>query len=322
MLHAACGRLTARQSLASCVALLMSSWMSPPAGSRIATAEDLASLVEALREACPGLAAIEDFVPLDPRWVVRFRAASDDGSWDFRVHPGGLESPLQVLQAVVNYAEALDPVLIPRFGYGVADMLEVAGRMLDAELAILALAWGDEAVSLESAPTVTGAEVAAAANYLDQWRSGGVLPVGLAEVRDDDDGRLARTARGLTIDYRHLSFDPGPGRGHVGPALFVRGPVDVLPVPAGLIINSLTATVLAASHFLSAHSEVLDTGRERGGSPRRNGEPAYLESPPQRQRERRSGGEIGPVQTSSGLAVPYQPRSCSATRPMTVTSCC
>ena len=271
MLHAACSSPTARQSLASCVALLMSSWVSPPAGSRIATAEDLAPLVETLRAACPDLAAVEDYVPLDPRWLVRFRAASEDESWDFRVHPGGLESPLQVLQAVVNYAEALDPVLVPRFGYGVAGMLHVAGRMLDAELAILAPEWGDESVSLESTPTVTGAEVAAAANYLDKWRSGGVLPVGLAEFWDDDDGRLARAARGLTIDYRRLSFGAGLGRGHIGPAFFVRGPVDVLPVPAGVILESLTAAVLVASHFLSAHSEVRDEGPERGESSREQG---------------------------------------------------
>jgi hypothetical protein len=138
LLHAACSSPTARQALASCAALLTSSWASRPTGSRIATAEDLALLVKELRAACPDLATVEHFVPLDPRRRVHFRAASDGRSWDFRVHAGGLESPLQALQAVVNYAEALDPVLLPRFGYGVADMLQVAGRMLEAELAILA----------------------------------------------------------------------------------------------------------------------------------------------------------------------------------------
>lgn len=155
LLHAACRSPTARQALASCAALLTSSWASSPAGSRIATAEDLAPLVEELRAACPDLATVEDFIPLDPRRPVHFRAASDGRSWDFRVHPGGLESPLQALQAVVNYAEVLDPVLLPRFGYGVADMLQVAGQMLKAELVILAPAWDGQEVSQESAPAVT-----------------------------------------------------------------------------------------------------------------------------------------------------------------------
>jgi len=256
LLHAACSSPTARQALASCAALLVSAWASPPGGSRVATAEDLAPLVEALRTACPDLAAVEDFVPVDPRMRVHFRAASEGRSWDFRVHPGGLESPLQVLQAAVNYAEALDPVLFPRFGYGVADMVQVAARMLEAELAILAPVWGGQDVSLGAAPVVTAGEVAAAAGYLEGWLSGVGLPAVLAELRDDHDaGRLGAAAEGLTADYRRLSFDAGPDRGHVGPALFVRGPAGVLPVPSGLIIESLAAGVIAALHFVSAYGE-------------------------------------------------------------------
>jgi hypothetical protein len=124
--------------MSSCVALLMSVWASPPTGSKVAVAGDLAPLVEGLREACPDLEQVEDFPPLDPRWRVHFRAALGGVSWDFRVHPGALEAPLLTLQAVVNYAEALDPVLVPRFGDGVADMVEVASRLLDAELGVMA----------------------------------------------------------------------------------------------------------------------------------------------------------------------------------------
>lgn len=269
LLHAACSSPTARQAMTSCAALLMSSWASRPTGSRVATEEDLAPLVGELRAACPDLAAVEDFVPLDPRRRVHFRAASDGRSWDFRVHPGGLESPLQALQAVVNYAEAVDPVLLPRFGYGVADMLQVAGRMLDAELALLAPMWGGQEVSLESVPVVTAAEVAAAADYLDMWRPSGVLPAGLAALRDEHDaGPLGRTARGLAIDYQRLSFGAGPDQAHVGPALFVRGPAGVLPVPSALIIESLTAAAHASLYFLSADSDVPDKEPEPGRRPR------------------------------------------------------
>ena len=48
--------------------------------------------------------------------------------------------------------------------------------MFDAKLAILAPAWSDDEVSLESAPTVTGTEVAEAGSYLDKWKSPGCFP--------------------------------------------------------------------------------------------------------------------------------------------------
>src|SRR5712691_3237760 len=155
LLHAACSSPTARQAMASCTALLMSAWASPPAGSRLATADDLAPLVGALRVECPSLATVEDFLPLDPRFRVSFRAAVGQEGMVFRVHPGGMDSPLHVLQGIVDYAEALDPVLLPGLGFGLADLLLLAGRMLDAEISVLAPAWGDRDVSLNSPPSAT-----------------------------------------------------------------------------------------------------------------------------------------------------------------------
>ena len=268
LLHAACSSPTARQAMASCAGLLMSSWAEPPAGPKIATSEDLASLVEALRAACPDLAAVEDFLPLDPRHSVHFRAGSDRGSWDFRVHPGGLESPLQVLQAIVNYADALDPVLVPRLGFGVADMLQLAGRMLDAELSILASAWGDQQVSRESPPTVAETEVAAAGGYLANCWSREVHPAELLERQDGRDGEpLALAARSLTIDSQRLSFDAGHDRAHIGPALFVQGPAGVLPVPSALMIESLMAAVTCALRLLPSPGEVMPGVASRANSP-------------------------------------------------------
>jgi len=223
--------------MASCTALLMSAWVSPPAGSKIATTEDLAPLVDALRADWPSLATVEDFLPLDPRFSVSFRATIGLETRIFRVHPGGLESPLQVLQAIVNYAEALDPVLLPDLGFGLADLLHVAGRMIDAELSIVAPAWSDGHVSMESPPALTEAEVAAAGLYLDQWRSDGPLPAELPDADDDRDGeRLELAARSMTVDSQRLSFDADP---HFGPALFVKTPAGLQPVPAALIIESL-----------------------------------------------------------------------------------
>jgi hypothetical protein len=270
MLHAACSSPTARQSMVSCAALLQSCWMNPPAGSRIATAENLPPLVEALRAASPQLATVEDWLPLDPREAVFFRARSGEEAWGFRVHPGGLESPLQSLQAVLNYAEALDSVLVARFGFSIADMLELTGRMLGTELSVLAPVWADWQVSMDSPPAVTEAEVAVAASYLEAWWSGdrpGAELVGEDSPRRE---RLELAAEGLTVDAQDLSFDAGPDRALFGPLLFVRNPAGVLPVPSGLIIESLTAAVAAVLRGLppsaGAESKLADSEPVAGGS--------------------------------------------------------
>jgi hypothetical protein len=211
---------------------------------------------------------VEDFLPLDPREYVRFRAGSGSDSWDFRVHPGALESPLQTLQSIVNYADAIDPVLADHLGFGVADALQLASRMLDAELSILAPAWDDRQVSDESPPRVTEAEVAAAAAYLDQWRPDGVVPAWLSEIRDNmGRARFDRMAETLTVGYQHLSFDAGPSRVFVGPALLVRGREGILPVPCALIIESLTSVVTHMLRFSPGSSESAKDGLEPGKSP-------------------------------------------------------
>lgn len=261
VLHAACSSPTSRQAMASCSALLMSSWAAPPAGSRIATADDLAGLVESLRAECPDLATVEDFLPLDPRERVRFRGALEGEAWDFRVHPGGLESPLQALQGVLNYAEALDPVLAPRLGFGVTDMLRLAGVMLEAELEVLSPVWGGGQVTRESPPEVTEPEVDASRRFVERWKSGDFLQEQVFRLRDgNEDDRLLRAAEIVTVDYQDLSFDAGPDLAHVGPALLVRVPGGLLPVPSALIVESLTAAVTASLKFAVRHRE--DSARE------------------------------------------------------------
>jgi hypothetical protein len=267
LLHAACSSPTSRQVLASCTALLLSSRAAPPAGSRIAVEGDLPALVKALRADCPELASVEDFLPLDPRENVRFRARSEVGEWDFRVHPGTFELPLQSLQNFVNYAEAIDPVLVPRLGFGVADMLRLAGRMLDAELSVLAPVWGDAEATQESLPSVTQAEAQAARSYLETWEQGDSPPGWLLQSDDGthDEG-LSRAAEMLTVDYQDLSFDAGLDRVHMGPALLIRGPGGLLPVPSALIIESLMAAVALVLGFASGYREASPNSEERDDS--------------------------------------------------------
>jgi hypothetical protein len=128
LLHAACSSPTARQASATCTALLLSCWQTPPSGSRSATARDLPLLVKKLRSVAPELGTVEDFLPLDPRLAVRFRARQSERHWNFRVHPGPLESPLDLLQQLANYAEALDLSIQAQLGFWASPRLFARSR--------------------------------------------------------------------------------------------------------------------------------------------------------------------------------------------------
>jgi hypothetical protein len=209
---------------------------------------------------------VEDYLSSDPRQVVHFRAHSEDGDWNFRVHPGTLEDPLRSLQGAVNYAEALDPVLMKRLGFGIGSMLEIAGRMLDRELSALAPAWSSRSVSLDSQPEITDAEVAATAGYLRSWSLDDLLshkrrPAG---TNAPDKEQLALAADALTVDSDGLSFGAGPDQAHLGPVLFVRNSLGAWPVPSALIGEGLMAAVTAALRLLPESLEgvsPLDEGR-------------------------------------------------------------
>lgn len=255
MLHAACTSPTARQAKATCTALLLSCWQAPPSGSKCATADDLPLLVRKLRSAAPELESVEDFLPLDPRLVVCFRARREERGWRFRLHPGSLESPLDLLQQLANYADALDPAMQTQVGFGIGDMLDVAGAMLSHELALLAPAWSDASVAIDSQPFVTQAEVDAAAGYLRDWPAGTVLSGGLSAA-----GHLPqqdRAAQALTVPAGTLSFAPGPFSPTLGPAVIVDSPAGKFPVPAGVILEGLDCAVaraVAASSSPGSHS--------------------------------------------------------------------
>ena len=242
LLHAACSSPTARQAVAACTALLLSCWRDPPSGSRKAVAADLPPLVRALRSAVPELRSVEDYLPLDPRLVVRFRARHGERSWDFRVHPGSAESPLDVWRQLANYADALDPLMEVQLGVGIGDMIDVAGGMLDHELALLAPAWSDAVVSLDSPPFVTEAEVEAAAGYLRALSDGPPeLHMQLSAERGERRGRAAQV---LTRAAADLSFSPGPFSPSLGPGVIVDSPAGKYPVPAGLILEGLDPAVM------------------------------------------------------------------------------
>lgn len=286
LLHAACSSPTARQAKVACTALLLSCWRDPPAGSKTAVPADLPLLVNAIRAAVPELRSFEDYLPLDPRPIVRFRAQRGERTWDFRVHPGSLETPLDVFQQLANYADALDPSMQRSIGFGIGDMIDVVGAMLDREQLVLSPVWSGVIVSADSPPVVTEAEIDVAAGYLRDWSVGSLLPETLAS--DGHSMQQDRAVQVLTTAASELSFAPGPFSATLGPALIVDSPAGMVPVPAGLILEGLDPAVM---RVLSALTRALQNHREHQapGPIREDNEPdrrAGAEDPADRWRDR------------------------------------
>lgn len=230
-----------------------------PSGSRSATVSDLPLLVRKLRSAAPELGTVEDFLPLDPRLVVRFRARQGERHWNFRVHPGSLESPLDLLQQLANYADALDPSIQAQLGYGIGDMLDIAGDVMNQELPLLSPAWNDANVAMGSRPFVTQAEVDAAARYLRAWSADTLLPD--EPPAGGRPAQLDRAARALAVPADKLSFAPGPFTPTLGPAVVIDSTAGKFPMPAGLILESLD---YAVARMLAAFASPAGKPETRG----------------------------------------------------------
>ena len=125
----------------------------PPPGQ-----EKLASLLGACVREEPRLAMVEDYVPLDPREVVVVRR----GSKVLRLFPGGVERPVADVARWSLVADAVDEVLVPKLGFGVAAYTEVALRYLDHAVTVMEPAWSTEHLPSDGKPAVVSAELSAA----------------------------------------------------------------------------------------------------------------------------------------------------------------
>ena len=278
LVHAACSSPTARHRLTGCVAMLVSLWRDPPVGQRVAHADDLPVLLAALYEAEPRLGLLEDWMPLDPRLPVLFRGVQDERSWRFPLHPGPIALPGEVPKQALRYAAALDPVLVERLGFGVADLVEIAARMLTAEHDALAPLWTDAPVRMDSPASVSPAEVDAAAEYLSQWSLENLIahpvrneafteapPFGAAP----DGTRLARAATAVTAPGTQLRLAPSWPSTMLGPVLVVQRGDERFPVPASLVLQGLgfMITMLTIAVALPSRQKPRRSGNS--GSKRR-----------------------------------------------------
>lgn len=126
-------------------------------GSDPINARELPALVNRVAVIVPKLSSMEDWVPYDGRHEVLV-------PWNgrlFRMLPGSMERPTQVVRLQRMLASVIDPVIGPELGFGLADAGEVVLRRMDQVARALIAVWPDGPLAdIGDEATVTEAEVA------------------------------------------------------------------------------------------------------------------------------------------------------------------
>jgi hypothetical protein len=268
VLHAACSSPVAVHRVPSLTALLVGLITRPPPGMRCAGPQDLAGWLAALGTVEPTYSKVEDWLPADPRELIRVRFGG--GRWP--VHPGLMARPLEVVTRCLRYADTADAILRPHLGFGIADVVEVALRIMTAERTVLAPHWGGAPATDPAAPAVVSpAEVTAAEGLLESWRAvdpATTLPDMLFTATpaggDRSPGEVHRAR--LVCALRWSAPQPGRTRlpfGHEHEflsALVLPTKHGVIPVPGGLILPALANL----TDILHAEAARLDATQHRG----------------------------------------------------------
>ncbi|WP_103355608.1 hypothetical protein [Amycolatopsis sp. CA-128772] len=214
-----------------------------PHGERVATAADLPELLQHL----PDLSMQEDFTPYDPREEVLIRW----GGELFRVLGSSLERPSASLNQQALLASAIDPVLVPRLGFGLGDIGELVLRRIDDVVRVLAPHWpAGLASDADDAAWITQAEVDAA-NTLPAF---GELPDRCAHP-----DRATAAANRYTVNNRDLAHPSAYTSATFGATIATRHRGHVRPLPAAYLVEALPAIGLDLASQAAAASSAAET---------------------------------------------------------------
>lgn len=128
-------------------------------GTRNVRAPDLERLLEACVAEEPRLTTLEDFVPNDPRDIVLTRL----GDRVVRLLPGNVERPLADVDRALLVAEALDPSIRSKLGFGVQELVEVALDYGSDAISALAPTWPSSAFAGAGPAVISEGEIKTAA---------------------------------------------------------------------------------------------------------------------------------------------------------------
>lgn len=179
------------------------------------------------------LASVEDFVPLDVRAEVRTRFRGEL----HRLVPGGWEAPVSVIEDAAVASQAFDPFLVPEFGFGIADLTELALRYGDQLIDSLRTVWPREATA-----EVRGDTSISAAEVSERVRCRGLEEVaGTCSYPDRALEALSWATRNMTEVQER--FDQSGNS--LGPVLACRWRRNLVAVPGGLLLDAVHEGVAA-----------------------------------------------------------------------------
>jgi hypothetical protein len=257
LLSTACDSAYWTQRNSSIILLWVRALTNPPHGNILATPKELETLLFSVRKTVPQIRRLEDFVPYDPRHVVRFTVESRR----LRIHPGLLTDPLQTLGVLRTTAEAIDDFTLKQRGFNATDMIEVALAYADWRMAQLGTVWAsqescdldsDNQLPMDSPPESIRDEeiqVVLELNHTsDKWIQSCTHPE-----------RAAKAWAWATTQPSSLHLHLEPMVQTLGPVLAVNFTLGLVPIPASLVINAISAAVARFSSEASADQNSLDT---------------------------------------------------------------
>lgn len=189
----------------------------------------LQPLIDAAHKQVPSLAALEDFLPHDPRYEVRIEWAGDM----HRMVAGALERPTSNIESLRRLSAVIDPVLHAQAAYGLIDAVELVLRRVDAVATALAPTWPSDMEQVHaSPPQIIADEIAAAARVPR-------LEEQIAQCGNRERARAALEAH--SVPARRLRRDGQRMTASFGNAIAVRhGQQGITPLPAGLMVEALS----------------------------------------------------------------------------------
>ncbi len=237
LLEAASVSPTASHRLLSVALIFDSVVRRPRTGKQAASPELLPELAEAVLQECPDLDWMESWTPCDLRAKVQAR-------WNGELHwlvPGGPYRIVARIEFLRLLAPVIDPVLVPRIGYGLGDTVELVLRRISHVFETLATAWPDGPQAMPGDdPRINEAEIGAARR---------LSPISEQATLCTSPERAARALAAFTPPAKQLQpFDP---ISWFGTTIAVRAGGQAVAVPAGALVNSLDAISadLAAQAF-------------------------------------------------------------------------
>src|SRR4051812_37511901 len=137
LLWAAASSPTCVHRLPSLAVAYFEAIVHPPSGTKTPDEAVLAQILDACRTAQPGVAMLEDYVPVDARRAVVFRFSGRI----YEIAPNDLERPVAGLRRVLLVARAIDPELRTIRAFGLRDVVSLILRFSDALAKALRVHW-------------------------------------------------------------------------------------------------------------------------------------------------------------------------------------